>query len=390
MEDSNENNDKLGTDNLPKDGNSEDVTFCESDAENSDKPATTTITVNNRSESCVEDQDNASIDILGDKENLPPELQDKTFTKNEETTLNKENKMNRSSDIITSKEIAGDVTFCESDVENIEEFEHINEVNFNANLSEHRNNTSTPVPPDNADIVHDVLNNSQRQPNTLDTDTGNLTATSSKSGKSGSKSASRSGSTSGSSSSSSSSSDGEDSDDSARDPDYVNVDPDHVNHNATDSASTETMDSFREIPSPQPSTSNNPDGSVKKGRKRIAAPSKWMQNKRKRLRNTGQAYKSNKNKDVPAKCVKPPCGENCRFRCSSKIIEAERRQIFEEYWKLEIRIWRRVPNSPPALQPAYENGIQIGASKKADLINLLEHFHIPSFYAPFYNTLFNL
>lgn len=60
---------------------------------------------------------------------------------------------------------------------------------------------------------------------------------------------------------------------------------------------------------------------VRKSRKRQRNPDNWVKHKKKSLKNTGKAYKKVTGKTVPAKEVKPPCGEKCRLKCSQKIDE---------------------------------------------------------------------
>ncbi|XP_039298989.1 uncharacterized protein LOC120354918 isoform X2 [Nilaparvata lugens] len=73
---------------------------------------------------------------------------------------------------------------------------------------------------------------------------------------------------------------------------------------------------------------------AKKGKKRIAYPSKWEDNKRKILRNTGQQYISKKSKTTrPARALKPAC-DDCIFDCASKFSEEDRQKIFSEHWEI--------------------------------------------------------
>lgn len=90
-----------------------------------------------------------------------------------------------------------------------------------------------------------------------------------------------------------------------------------------------------------PSTSNAQiDNSLllcTRRKKQIARPSEWLdtQRKRKILRNAGCAYVSSiSNTVVPARKLKPPCGERCRVQCGQKITELDRELLFKEYWGL--------------------------------------------------------
>ncbi|KAG5671357.1 hypothetical protein PVAND_001558 [Polypedilum vanderplanki] len=68
-------------------------------------------------------------------------------------------------------------------------------------------------------------------------------------------------------------------------------------------------------------------------KKREKRPDSWASAIQKRLRTTGQQYRSVKGYVVAAKCLGPPC--NCRKDCSHKINESNRLYNFKQYWKLE-------------------------------------------------------
>lgn len=60
----------------------------------------------------------------------------------------------------------------------------------------------------------------------------------------------------------------------------------------------------------------------------------------KKLRNSGQPYVTTRNgqKIVRAgRKIKPPCGNKCKFKCTSKITEEERKSIFVHFWNLGDR-----------------------------------------------------
>ncbi|KAL1506069.1 hypothetical protein ABEB36_004267 [Hypothenemus hampei] len=74
-----------------------------------------------------------------------------------------------------------------------------------------------------------------------------------------------------------------------------------------------------------------------KGKKKVTVQSQWKKNKIKLLRNSGKAYKSlsSSGKIFEARKLKEPCGDSCRLKCSTKINEELRQEIFEKYWGLK-------------------------------------------------------
>lgn len=68
-------------------------------------------------------------------------------------------------------------------------------------------------------------------------------------------------------------------------------------------------------------------------KKREKRPDSWASAIQKKLRNTGQSYRSAKGYVVAAKCLGPPC--NCRKDCANKVNECNRLLNFKKYWKLE-------------------------------------------------------
>ncbi|CAH0674053.1 unnamed protein product [Spodoptera exigua] len=74
----------------------------------------------------------------------------------------------------------------------------------------------------------------------------------------------------------------------------------------------------------------------KRGRKRSLNPAKWKQNKVKKLRNTGESYISisKSQKVIPSRCLKVPCTDKCRLKCTTNISMDERYNIFKEFWDL--------------------------------------------------------
>lgn len=70
-----------------------------------------------------------------------------------------------------------------------------------------------------------------------------------------------------------------------------------------------------------------------KTRKNKKCVNQWRRNVIKKLRNEGKSYKNWSNKIVQKRQLKAPC-QNCRMKCYEKFSDEERRQIFDQYWKL--------------------------------------------------------
>lgn len=84
------------------------------------------------------------------------------------------------------------------------------------------------------------------------------------------------------------------------------------------------------------SSSSGCSNSGQRGRKRTRDPPSWKQNKVKRMRNRGKSYisLSKTKKSVPARCLKQPCNDKCRLKCTEIISINERYEIFEKFWSL--------------------------------------------------------
>jgi hypothetical protein len=78
----------------------------------------------------------------------------------------------------------------------------------------------------------------------------------------------------------------------------------------------------------------NNDTPERKSRKRTRNEAMWKRNILKRKRNSGESYVTYKGKVKRARKMKPGCGHNCRMKCSTKITETQRENIFDEYWGL--------------------------------------------------------
>lgn len=75
---------------------------------------------------------------------------------------------------------------------------------------------------------------------------------------------------------------------------------------------------------------------MRKGKKRKVNSNQWTIKKAKINRSSGLSYtsasKSKKKYDV--RKLRPPCGNQCKQKCTSKIDETQRQNIFEKYWSL--------------------------------------------------------
>jgi hypothetical protein len=102
------------------------------------------------------------------------------------------------------------------------------------------------------------------------------------------------------------------------------------------SSSSSSTSDCHDDPGNSHSVNNNENSlEIKKTRKRTRNLSKWKQNITKALRNTGQCYlsASKLKKQVPARSIKDVCN-NCRLKCSERISETERIDLFNNYWSL--------------------------------------------------------
>jgi len=70
-----------------------------------------------------------------------------------------------------------------------------------------------------------------------------------------------------------------------------------------------------------------------RSRKRKRQPGLWIANKRRRMRQAGEEYVSIRGKKIDARRVLPH-KDNCKFKCTEKITEANRLEINTNFWKL--------------------------------------------------------
>lgn len=71
-----------------------------------------------------------------------------------------------------------------------------------------------------------------------------------------------------------------------------------------------------------------------KSKKRLRDVNNWGKVKAKRLKNSGQAYKSRTGKMVDARKMGLPCSDKCILSCSKNISEDYRSQLFADYWAM--------------------------------------------------------
>ncbi|XP_071055479.1 uncharacterized protein [Onthophagus taurus] len=67
-------------------------------------------------------------------------------------------------------------------------------------------------------------------------------------------------------------------------------------------------------------------------RKRVRRESSWKENVRKKLKEKDKEYTSKKGVLKKAKELKTPC--NCRMKCNTKISQAQRKSLFENFYLL--------------------------------------------------------
>ncbi|XP_046997449.1 uncharacterized protein LOC124612963 [Schistocerca americana] len=79
----------------------------------------------------------------------------------------------------------------------------------------------------------------------------------------------------------------------------------------------------------------NEVGKENKMRKRSKNTDKWKKNIRKMNRQSGKAYKSTANKEVPARTFKYKDCSKCLRKCSENISETEGRQMFQGFWMMK-------------------------------------------------------
>ncbi|XP_038221623.1 uncharacterized protein LOC119839431, partial [Zerene cesonia] len=113
------------------------------------------------------------------------------------------------------------------------------------------------------------------------------------------------------------------------------------NSSSSSSNLSNSNEVFASLPSEQENVENEVSELAKSPipkytKKRKSCVDEWLTNKAKTMRNTGKPYtsRSKTRKNIPARCLKPPCGEKCKLECTKKITDAMRTKIFDCYWQL--------------------------------------------------------
>ncbi|XP_072397435.1 uncharacterized protein [Diabrotica undecimpunctata] len=129
-------------------------------------------------------------------------------------------------------------------------------------------------------------------------------------------------------------------DDSVKDPDYTDDDGENMDSNNNSYSSNYLVDNNGELEADDDEdvqldknlTENETEtnNQIKKKR-RHKKPETWKVTKRVEATLGGKEHINKSGKIVKAKAMKPPCPP-CRLKCSEKIAEAVRQQIFENYW----------------------------------------------------------
>ncbi|XP_060810179.1 uncharacterized protein LOC106142604 isoform X1 [Amyelois transitella] len=122
------------------------------------------------------------------------------------------------------------------------------------------------------------------------------------------------------------------------------------------------------------SNDNSDEQYKSKGKKRARKVETWKHNVAKRLRNTGKAYESTSKKQVPARKMGPTCGEKCRLKCSLKINETSRLDIFNKYWNLgDLRKQREfIIRHSTSIKPKY----RYSSTQNFRKLNTAFHFQV--------------
>lgn len=117
---------------------------------------------------------------------------------------------------------------------------------------------------------------------------------------------------------------------------------------------------------------------AKKGRKRKQCPENWKRNIIKKLRNSGEEYEihSKEKKTRKKREIKPPCGEKCKLKCSSKFDEAARLKLFTDFWSLaNLDLQRQfIANSMNEINPKYRY-VRIGGTRNQRTKNNAFYFN---------------
>lgn len=118
--------------------------------------------------------------------------------------------------------------------------------------------------------------------------------------------------------------------------DYSDIDPNYMPEEAFDSDSSDVpnrkvLTTRQEVPV---RGKRKMTPKEKRGRKRTRNTNDWIDVKAKKELNLGLEHKNRKGKLIPAKEMKNSCKEECRNKCREKISEEDRKELFQEFWKI--------------------------------------------------------
>ena len=82
----------------------------------------------------------------------------------------------------------------------------------------------------------------------------------------------------------------------------------------------------------------------KQFRNRVRNESEWIDIKAKKELNLGQEHRNRKGKLIPGRQMRNSCPEKCRSKCTTKVTEQKRREIFDLFWKIadHTRQWEYI------------------------------------------------
>lgn len=146
-------------------------------------------------------------------------------------------------------------------------------------------------------------------------------------------------------------------DDSDLDPDF-RMPSSSDSKNASSSGSEENENIIITNETEGAESDNSQADNKRKCKKRKANPVEWKKSKAKLLRNTGKPYTSSsiRKTEMPARKIHPACNEQCKLKCSSKIDENKRLEIFNKYWLLDSLQSQRefICRSMTAVRPQHQ------------------------------------
>ncbi|CAH1107035.1 unnamed protein product [Psylliodes chrysocephalus] len=127
-----------------------------------------------------------------------------------------------------------------------------------------------------------------------------------------------------------------DSDDSVKDADYLPDSDDSVKYTdyIPDPSSPENSDPGHRLAMNTGTTPEENTFPVTNDGEEIHQKNSWKKNVRKNKKNAGDPYINSKGHHVPGRFLGEPCNNSCRIKCSTRIRQEERTNIFISYWNL--------------------------------------------------------